>query len=183
MRKKTPPLVSLPVCYSFWLEVWSGPLHAQPAVRLNDVPQMDLPRWPVVHQVGPRFLQRWVAQAVANRLAWQESWISPHYYRYGRESDFSWERAASLPAGREALRGLDEEGRCWLFGVETEYLLRLVEPGSRLSAEQRLLALAGTCWRIAQLYAEWKRRYGWRRARELVREALSPFLELPAEVA
>ena len=177
-------LFSLPVCSALWLTVWCPLLRACPGLRFNDLPMLDLPRWPLVRRLGPVFLQRWVAQAVANRLAWQQhSWITPHFYQYGHESDLSWERAARLAYPRAILREMSEASLRWRFGVQVEYLLRLVEPGSALSAEQRLLALGGTSLHVAQVYAEWKRRCGWRQAREIVRDALAPFLDLPAQTA
>jgi hypothetical protein len=167
-------------CYRslFWRLPCFAPLRA--ALAWQPDPDQFLPderpvapRW-----LRPLFVQRWVGQAVAERAAWLEAHLCLEPYRFGNDSLPDWHETALLRYAGVSLRGLSEEGLCWVWGMEVERLLRLaqVSPGE-LGQGAWLAAALAASEHVAQVYLEWRRRYKATRARAIVREQLQRFLD------
>jgi hypothetical protein len=167
------------VLVAFWFMPWSEPfrraclwftLETQPL--RGKQPDKDVPRW-----LRPLFLQRWVGNAVAQRLAWLE-WhpeITP--YRYGRQSELHWHDAAWAAYDRQCLRELSQQRLLWIFGREVERLLRLAEHSpSAVDNGDWTRAALGISLHVAQVYAELRPRLRATRARYLLREELRQFV-------
>ena len=180
----TPLLFSLPTCLAFWQAVWDAPAQVALGLSLVDTMPDDLPDWPVPRRLGPLCVQRMIAQAIVTRLAWLRERHIPVLLRLERDSLICWEDVLTRPLPRHLLR----EGSEWdvdgYVGLYTEWLVHLLNlPEDSVSQVVRLAALAGICGRLGQVYAEWKRRHGWRQARALMREALRHYLGPQAIVA
>ena len=89
------------IVIGFWLMPWSQAFRSacrwftpetRPA-RGRVRPDKDAPRW-----LRPLFLQRWVGEAIAQRLQTHPQTTSA--YRYGRESEPCWDAVAWTPTFR-----------------------------------------------------------------------------------
>ena len=131
-------------------------------------PAHTLPAW-----LRPCFLQRWLGLAIAARIAWQVTQPTPARYRFA-DSDPCWSKTAALPYDEKRLRALPEYDLLWLWEVDAERLLRMIQVAPGTIGEDRWTqAILGVCGHLTQGYHELKRRYGWRQARVLVRQMLA----------
>ena len=170
-------LFSLPMCLTFWNAVWDEPAQAALGVSYADALSSDLPDWPVLRRLGPLCVQRMIARAVVARLAWLREHHIPVLLRLEGDSLICWDDALTRPLPRSCLREASEWEVDGYVGLYTEWLVHLINlPEEDVNQAVRLAALAGICGRLAQVYAEWKRRHGWRQARALLREALRHYL-------
>ncbi len=170
-------LVVMAQFITFWLTPWSAPFRAACLWFTPDTqplqgrkPNKVAPNW-----VRPFFVQRWVGEAIAARLAANPDTCA---YRYGRDSEPAWDAAAWASYPRAILRQLDEQTLLWIFGMEVERLLRIAQehPGLVGQMEWTGAALSAS-EHLAQLYAELKRRYKAAQARALLRDELRRFIE------
>jgi hypothetical protein len=155
----------------FWLMPWSAPLRDAccwiallGAPLHGKKPNTDAPRW-----LRPLFVQRWVGQVVADRLAWLKAHPEAAGDRFGDESDPGWrEDGWTLPA-RPRLRRLGEGELLRLVAVELERLARIAEEAPALVGGGHWTEVTlASCAEIARLYAELKRRHRAERARALM---------------
>ena len=160
----------------FWCLPWSAPLRAalswQPA--LLSCPSMPpaAPRW-----LRPLCVQRWVGQAVANCVAWVRAQDGLVCYRFGNDSAPDWHPVNLERYSWRALHALCEEDLRWLLGMEIERRLRLaLTPPEELGVGAWVAASLAACEHVAQVYHEFRRRVGARRARAIVREELGALL-------
>lgn len=175
--KERPMPFSLPMCCSFWLSVWAAPLRAVPGASAFALLPLAPPRWPVLRALGPLWLQRQVAAAVARRLTWQRRMDWRIVWQYDRTiAAIGWDAIARDGIALETRLEMDDAFLRWFFGLQLEILLRLVSGRGPASDELRLRCVAGTCWRVALLYGELRRRYKKERARIIVQEELRCFL-------
>ena len=164
----------------FWRLPWSLPfrsicrwftLDSQPVVGRALVQTAP---W----SIRPLFLQRWVAQAIAERFAWLEAHPAAERYRYARESEPRWEAAPWTRAEPAVLRACSEAlllAFCW---IEVERLLRIANAAPKLVGQTGWTCAAlSACEHLAQLYTELKRRYKAQHARAIIREELRRFVE------
>jgi hypothetical protein len=173
---------------SFWSGAWSAPLRAA-CVWLRRTPAPVVPPTPDALAPGwlrPLCVQRWVGLTVAARLAWMRQ--HPHLtaYPFAHESLPCWGAGAWRPYPRRELRELRQQRLLWLFGLEVERLLRIVQvPPVLVGEEDWTRAALGASEHLAQVYAELKRRAGARTARALVRDVLRRYItwQCPSEVA
>jgi hypothetical protein len=119
---------------AFWLMPWSAPFRRACLWFTPDTqplqgrqPDKDAPKW-----LRPLFLQRWVGQAVAARLAWLQAHPEADPYRFGHESEPAWVAAAWASYDRRCLRELSEKTLLWIFGMEVERLLRIAQEAPAL---------------------------------------------------
>lgn len=177
-----PLLFSLPMCLLFWNAVWAAPMRAAFGKTFVDALLFALPDWPVLRRLGPLSLQRLIAQAVIARYAWMRKHHIPVLPRFERDSEICWDDLVHRPASRQCL----QEGSEWdlrrLFGVYLDWLIQVLDQ-EMVHPWLRLVALVGICGRFAQIYAEWRRRVGAARAREIIREDLRHYLGPQANVA
>ncbi|HLW03073.1 MAG TPA: hypothetical protein VKT82_30760 [Ktedonobacterales bacterium] len=169
-------LVDMAHCITFWLTPWSAPFRAACLWFTPDTqplqgrkPNTIAPRW-----VRPFFVQRWVGEAIAARLAANPATTA---YRFGHDSDPDWDAAAWASYPRAILRQLDEQTVLGIVGMEVERLLRIAQehPGLVGQVEWTGAALSAS-EHLAQLYAELKRRHKAMQARALLREELRRFV-------
>jgi hypothetical protein len=169
----------------FWMTPWSKPLRDL-SVQLTFMdppisgkkPDEAAPKW-----LRPLCLQRWVARAIAARLAWMSQHPECAPYRFGRESEPCWEAPAWASYDWRCLRALSEATLLWIFGMEVERLLRIMqEPPSLEGGVDWTKATPGASEHIIQVYRELKRRQPASkgqgralRARGILREALRRF--------
>lgn len=163
----------------FWCTPWSKTLRSAcvwiarfgPPIS-GKRPDSDAPNW-----LRPLLLQRWVAQAIAARLAWMREHPERAAYRYGRESKPCWEAVSSVSYPRRCLRELCAETLLFLFGMEVERLLRIMqEPPALVGDLDWTRATLGASEHVAQVYTELKRRHKARRARAILREELRRYV-------
>ena len=155
-------LACAPVIVDFWMMPWSAPFRAacrwftpETQPLRGRKPNDDAPTW-----LRPLFLQRWVGQAIAARLAWLEAHPQAKRYRYDDESEPRWEEAAWASYERAFLRTFDEALLLWMFGMEVERLLRIAEEHPVLvGGTDWTCAVLGASEHLAQVYAELKRRH------------------------
>ncbi len=173
MDFKTPDLIA------FWYAPWAAPLRAaccMPPLELPwaaPVPQPLAPRWP-----RPLFMQRLVGQALAARVAWLKDHPWELRYHFGADSEPDWGPASTAPYDGHCLRELRVKTICWLWGMEQERLLRSVQtPPGEVGLIAWTQAILGICKHFAQMYAELKRRYHAREAREIVQREVQRFLD------
>jgi hypothetical protein len=179
-----PLLFSLPTCLLFWCAVWAAPVRAALGTSYVDALPPDLPDWPVLRRLGPLSIQRMIAQAIVTRLAWLRERHIPVLLRLEGDSLICWDDVLTRPLPRYCLREASELDLDEYVGLYTEWLVHLLNlPEEGLSQAVRLAALVGICGRLAQVYAEWRRRCGWRQARALLREALRHYLGPQAMMA
>jgi hypothetical protein len=183
----------------FWLMPWSAAFRDAccwiallGAPLCGSKPDTDAPRW-----LRPLCLQRWVGQAIAARLAWLREHPDAPAYRFASESEPCWTEDAAARYDRRDLNEHDEAALFRLFNVEVERLLRAAQEAPKLVGEgDWTCAALGAHARIAQLYAELKRRHPreeqsqhgsrqWKamRARALLRAELRRFVEQDCCVA
>ncbi len=165
--------------FLFWMTPWSQPLRRAcvwierfgPPIS-GKRPDKDAPNW-----LRPLCLQRWVAQAITARLAWMSAHPERAGYRFGRESEPCWDEVAWVSYDRRCLRELGEDTLRWIFGMEVERLLRIVqEAPSLVGGMEWTQATLGASEHVAQVYAELKRRRKAVRARGMLREDLRRFV-------
>jgi hypothetical protein len=164
---------------SFWLMPWSAPFRDAcvwvallGAPLQGKQPDKDAPNW-----LRPLCVQRWVGQAVAARLAWLKDHPEQDGYRFGDESEPVWAEDVLAAYERRDLRAADEDALLRRFGVEVERLLGIAQEAPRLVGSGAWTCAAlGASARIAQIYAELKRRHKAMRARALLREELRIFV-------
>jgi hypothetical protein len=151
------------VVIGFWLLPWSQPFRA--LCRWFALDEQPLQGRALPHQSVPRFVrpvlvQRWVAQAIAARLAWLEAHPQEQPYRYGKESRPCWEDVAWKRYDWRILHQFDDAMLLWIFGMEVERLLRLTDADPRfVGAGRWTCAALGASEHLAQLYYELKRRH------------------------
>ena len=170
----------------FWLTPWSEALRGTcvwierfgPPISGKKKPDDAAPKW-----LRPLCLQRWVAQAIAARLAWISAHPEQEAYRFGRESEPCWEASAWASYDWRCLRTFSEATLLWLFGMEVERLLRIMqEPPSLVGGVDWTRAAPGASEHLSQVYKEVKHRQPAQagqgralRARGILREALRRF--------
>ncbi len=174
--KPQPFPFSLPVCLALWRTVWAPAFAAAGHDAPLDTSRFSEPRWPVLRVLGPRWLQRQVAQALARRLAWQQQtgWRVPTQYPIAFE--ISWVELVKDGIDVETRLDMDEEDLRWFVGLELVCMQRLLEATCSVNEACRLRGIAGCSWRLALLYREACRRWGWRQARLVMQEELRCFL-------
>ncbi len=162
---------------NFWLTPWSDPFRAACLWFTRDTqplqghkPNKIAPNW-----VRPFFVQRWVGEAIAARLAANPDTDA---YRFGRESEPAWDVAAWASYPGAVLRQLSEQTLLRVLGMEVERLLRIAQEHPCLVGQMEWTS-AALCasGHLAQLYAELKRRFKAAQARALLREELRRFVE------
>ncbi len=162
---------------AFWLMPWSAPFRdACVWVTLLGAPlQGKQPDKDAADWLRPLCVQRWVGQAVAARLAWLKDHPEEDGWRFGHESEPVWAEDAWAAYERRDLRAAREDALLRCFGVEVERLLGIAQEAPILAASAR----------IAQIYAELKRRHKATWARALLREELRVFVtwQAPREEA
>ena len=165
---------------NFWMTPWSRALRGA-CVWLERLgapisgtrPDAEAPKW-----LRPLCVQRWVGQAVADRLAWVAAHPEAAAYRCGRESEPCWTEVGWATYARRCLRAMSEETLRWLFVMEVERLVRSLEEAPGLvGGADWTRGVLGACEHVAQVYGEWRRRHKARRARAIVREELAAFVE------
>lgn len=165
---------------AFWSAPWSLPLRngCRWLARQTLPVVVPTPAPKVSNRLRPLCVQRWVGQAVAARLAWMRANPDLAAYRYAKESMPCWTEMAIASYDRRCLRELSEGRVLWLWGMEVERLLRIVDTPPELIGE-RLWALAvlGVCEHLSYLYAELKRRHKAMPARALLREEMRGYVE------
>ncbi len=174
-KPKLPPF-SLPVCLTLWLTIWAPALRAAGAADPLDTSALAEPRWPVLRVLGPLWLLRQAAQAVATRLACGGDIVWSVFARYRQVFAVQWDALANEGIEIETRLAMDEEELPWFMGLQLAFCLRLLDDSCPLTVEGRLRGIAGCCWRLALLYREACRRWGWRQARVVVLEELRCFL-------
>ena len=170
-------LFSLPACLVFWSAVWAAPMRTAFGTSFADPLLVSLPNWPVLRRLGPLCVQRLIARALVARLAWMREHHIPVLPRFERDSEICWDDVMTQPADRECLRDSSEWDLDYFFGMYTEWLTHILDmPPEAVDPLRRLVAIVGICGRLAQIYAEWRRRVGAAEARALVRECLRHYL-------
>ncbi len=165
---------SLPVCLAFWFAVWAGPLRAWAGASAITALAVGEPRWPVLRRLGPLLVQRWVAESVISHVAWRAQQARPPRYYCDALSEPCW--ASAMTMGCEARHEMDEHGLCWYATIEVERIVRILEaPSGEVSARVWLRALVGSCWRIALVYEELRKRHGMMWARTMMRGIVLTF--------
>jgi len=162
----------------FWYAPWAAPLRAACVEPLAELPwpapsPMPLaPKWP-----RPLFLQRLVGQAIATRVAGLKDHPWDMRCHFGNDSEPDWGPDATASYDLPCLHELREQSICWLWGMEMERLLRsMLTPPGEVGLMAWTRAVLGICEHFAQMYAEFKRRYKARRAREIVQAEVQRFL-------
>ena len=179
-----PMLFSRTMCLLFWQAVWAGPWRAALGSSFVDALRFPLPDWPVLHRLGPLWVQRLIAQAVINRYAWMRVARIPVLPRFEEDSVICWRDLLTQPAERQCLQEADEWELSRFFGVYLDWLMQIIDlPEEAADPWLRLHALVGLCGRFAQIYAEWKRRVGAAEARAILRDDLRHYLGPMAGVA
>jgi hypothetical protein len=168
---------------AFWSAPWSVPFRAAcrwlaPDAQTRVSPDAQPPAW-----LRPLCLQRWVGQAIAARLAWMRAHPAAALYRYSGSFDEGdpsipyWADMATSSYTRLWLQHQEDDALLWRWNVEVERLLRVSEAPPCLVGENDWARSAlGVALRLAQLYAELKRRHKARRARALLRDELRRYI-------
>ena len=148
-----------------WIALLGAPLQGKKSDK-------EAARW-----LKPLFVQRWVGQAVADRMAWVRAHPEARGDRFGEESDPGWREEGWAPPERRCLRRLCEEELLRRVAVEAERLARIAEEAPALVGGGHWTEVAlASCAEVARLYAELKRRHHAARARALLREELRQFV-------
>jgi hypothetical protein len=162
----------------FWMTPWSAPLRdaciwiARFGAPISGKrPDSDAPQW-----VRPLFLQRWVAQAIAARLAWLDAHPDLTAPRFEEESEPRWDESAWTTYDRRGLRERCDAALLEAFSLDVERLLYIVQEAPSLIGLEWTRAILGASERIARIYAELRRRYKAARARAMLREELGRFV-------
>ena len=163
--------------HSLLVSPWSLPirsacLHLSQRFHEYVVPDAPTPKW-----AAPRCVQRWIAQAIIARQAWQKTQPGAPRYRFGRPSEPCWSQTITLPFVLRDFKKLEEVDLLTLAGIELERLYRVAQTAADEIGETLwTLTLMASCLHLAQIYQELKRRYKARQAREILREALRLFV-------
>jgi hypothetical protein len=108
---------------SFWSAPWSVPLRCAcrwlaPEEQTRADSDASAPRW-----LRPLCVQRWVGQAVRDRLAWMQAHPEAAFYRYSGSSNERqdqsipcWTPQATVPYERQTLREVTERA-CYGAGA------------------------------------------------------------------
>ncbi len=169
---------------SFWFAAWSLPLRAACPWASAQARQCANRKLPIPKWLAPQCLQRWVGEAIATRVAWQQAHPAARAYRFGRRSEPCWSQTAALPYDQRVLHRLEEAALLWLWGMDLERLLRIVlTPAAEVGEDLWTETALGGCAHLGQVYRELKRRYKAPQARALVWGALRFFVVWRAEEA
>jgi hypothetical protein len=165
--------------HSFLIARWSLPIrrscvHLSAQVRHAVRPKTKVP---IPKGIRPQFLQRWLGQSIASRLAWQEQRPGPARYRFGIRSAPCWSQTETRPYEGRALRRETEEDLLRYLEIGIERLYRITqEDQTEIGETLWTLTLLSACQHLAQVYLELRRRYKAERARELTWDALRLFV-------
>ena len=153
----------------FWFSYWFQPLRSACPALSKQARQMADTEWTLPTWLRPLFLQRWIGQAIAQRVVWQATQATPPDYRYA-DSLPCWNKMAALPYDEKRLGQLPELDVLWLWATDAERLLRMAQtrPGD-IGEDRWTQAMLGACGHLVQGYHELRRRLGYREARRLVR--------------
>ncbi len=164
---------------SFWSSPWAAPLRAS-CVWLTRVPAPVVPPTPDRLAPGwlrPLWVQREVGRAIRARLANMRQYASYTATLYAYASLPTWGAEDWRPYGRGVLASWSDERLLEHFQMEVERLLRIMQaPPALLGAEVWTRCALGTCEHLAQLYQQFRRRYGARRTRRFVRKFLITYV-------
>ncbi len=164
---------------SFWSQSWSAPLRAA-CVWLKRVPAPVVP--PISDRLAPGWLrplwlQREVGRAVAARLAWLRAHPDQAAAMHVEDAPPSWSRDDWTPYDRRCLRLWPDERLAFWWEVDTERLLLLVRvPPALMGEDVWTHAVLGACEHLAQVYHEFRKRYGARATRRFVRDTLNNYV-------
>ena len=149
---------------AFWSAAWSVPLRSacrwlEPAVQTHLDAAVQSPLW-----LKPFCVQRWIGQAVLDRLAWMRAHPEAAAYRFSGPAgvgDASLARWTEPPSEVEAWLDVHleiDDCLCWRWEVEVERLLRISEaPPALLGEALWAQAVLRSCARLSLVYAELKR--------------------------
>jgi hypothetical protein len=163
----------------FWWSPWTAPLRSACIWLKRQPPTVErpatLPSAP--RHVRPLCVQRWVGQAVAERLVWWRRHPDALPYRYHDESLPRWSTSTIDSRQLRCLRVISEAAILLDWRVEVERLLRIAEaPPALLGEADWAQACLTVLDHLALLYGELKRRRGPRQARAMLREELRCFV-------
>jgi hypothetical protein len=165
--------------HSFWSSPWSLPLR-NACIWLKRVPAPVVPATPdalAPNWIRPLCLQRVIGRAIGARIRWMREHPDQSAFLFPTDAIPLWTREAWTPFARSALRAWNEERLLLLFEIEVERLLRLMQvPPGLMGEEVWTHAVLGACEHLAQLYHEFRRRFGARRVRRFVREVLLDYI-------
>ena len=170
----------------FWTMPWSAPFRAAccwvvllGAPLQGKKPNDTAPAW-----LRPLFLHRWVAQTVVARLAWLRDHPDAPSERFGGDAAPCWNADGWVGHERPWLRAQHDDALLRLAAVEVERLTRIAqEAPSLVGAAHWTGAALGACARLAQVYAELKRRHRAMPARAMLRAELRRFVAWTAGAA
>lgn len=171
-RKRCPMWFEPDDFHFFWLSRWMQPLRSacpwlSPPVRQKAQKKKKIPKW-----LRPVYVQHWIRHAVAERQAWLAAHPNAAPYRFA-DSMPCWSKTAAMPYEERRMHKLKDSDLFWLFDVDLERALRIMQADPAEIGEDRWTQAAlGTCGHLAQAYREFQRRCGTRRARSLIREEL-----------
>ncbi len=167
------------LCY-FWTMPWSAPFRAVCCwvVQLGAPLQGFMADTYAPDWLRPLFVQRWVGKAVGARLAWLQAHPDAPAERFGGDAAPDWQADGWVGHERRWLRSQNDAALLRLVSVEAERLTRIAQEAPALvgSADWTGAAL-GACARLAQVYAELKRRHHAMPARAMLRAELRRFVE------
>jgi hypothetical protein len=175
---------------AFWSAAWSVPLRSAcrwlaPEVQTRVIPGVKSPIW-----LKPFCVQRWVGQAIVDRLAWMQAHPEAAAYRFSGPAgvgDISLPCWTEPPSVVEAWREVHTEIEAcllWRWEVEVERLLRICEaPPALLGEDEWARAALRVCVRLSQVYAELKRRHKAMPTRALLRARLRAYVTWDFRVA
>ncbi|HLV97823.1 MAG TPA: hypothetical protein VKT82_04015 [Ktedonobacterales bacterium] len=139
---------------------------------MPSIPQALAPGW-----LRPLWLQREVGRAVAARLAWMRAHPDQAAMLHAEDAPSSWSSDDWTPYDRRCLRLWSDEWLAFWWEVNTERLLLLVRvPPALMGEDLWTHVLLGTCEHLAQLYHQFRKRYGARATRRFVRDTLNNYV-------
>ena len=126
-----PPLYrfpfSLPVCLALWQTIWVPALRAAGHDFPLDSSIRALPCWPILRVLGPLWLLRQVAAALASGLAWQRQMHWHLFKCYPEAYEISWQAIAQDGIEVETREEMSEEFLRWLIGLQLAFFLLLLD--------------------------------------------------------
>jgi hypothetical protein len=172
---------------SFWSSPWAAPLREscvwlqrQAAPVVPPTPDRLVPDW-----LRPLCFQREIGRTIRARLAnaRRDARYAATLYAYASQP--TWGAEDWRPYGRGVLRSWSKERLLEHFQMELERLLRIMQtPPALLGEAVWTHSALGTCEHLAQLYQEFRRRYGARRTRRFMCKVLTGYAWwFPAEEA